>query len=155
MVQIDATPTTQEECLLLVRSMNQEVEDMKAQMKNAEKAFENLSAELTASKKMVGVLEEKLLTEKQYERRNILESKAIQGIETLSDSKGYRMWNRKLKNVLEQCRRPARKILLWLDTVTEQAVNDEHDAVCEPMSPKLGILAPTKTEQSPAKSSTR
>ena len=36
-------------------------------------------------------------------------------------------------NVLEQYRKSARKMLMWLDTVTEQAVNDEFDAVHDPM----------------------
>ena len=140
MVQMEVTPTTQDQWIELVRNINDEVERMRTQMQNAEQASESLSAELAASKKMVGVLEEKLKTEKQYERRSILEGKAIRGIESLSDSKGYRMWSRKLKNVLEQRRRPTRKILLWLDTSAEQAVNDEHDAVCEPSAPKVEAI---------------
>ena len=65
-----------------------------------------------------------------------MESKAAQGIESLSESKGYRMWKRESKNVPEECRRSARKLLMWLDTATEQAVNDEHDAVCDPLCAK-------------------
>ena len=89
---------------------------------------------------MVGLLEEKLKTKQQFERRNTLESKAVPGIEMLSESKGYRMWNRKMKNVLEQCWRPARKILMWLDTVAAEAVSDEHDAVCDPLDAKIEAI---------------
>ena len=67
MVQIDVAPATPEEWLTLVRNMNAEGESMKTQMKHAEKAFESLSAELEASKKMVGILEDRLKTEKHYE----------------------------------------------------------------------------------------
>ena len=84
--------------------------------------------------------EKKLKTEKPQDRRSVLEDKAIQGIESLSDIKGYRMWNRKLKNALEQWRRTGRKLLMWLDTVTEQAVNDEFDAVHDSMHTKMEAI---------------
>ena len=45
-----------------------------------------------------------------------------------------------MQNVLEQRRRPARKILMWLDAATEQAVNDEHDAICDPLDAKIDAI---------------
>ena len=104
-------------------------------MVQAENSFAAMGAK-------VNELEGKLKAERAYERKSILENKAVQGLEPLSESKGYRMWNRKLKNVLEQSRRSARKLLMWLDTVTEQAVQDEFDAVHDPSDGKVeAILA--------------
>ena len=143
MVQLEAPPQTQEEWNALMGRMNTEVENMKEQMRNAEKSFLALQTQLEKSQKTVVELETKLestLADRKFERRNILESKAVQGLDTLTESKGYRMWNKKVKNVLELLRRPARKILMWLDTVTEQAVNDEHDATCEPAAPKMEAI---------------
>ena len=77
---------------------------MKRKMQNAEASFNEMTAKLAASVKAVGVLEENAKTEKQYERRNILENKAAQVIGYLSESNGYRMWNRMSWNNTENQR---------------------------------------------------
>ena len=41
----------------------------------------------------------------------ILESKAIQDVGKLTDAKGYRQWNKKMKNALEQTREQSRGML--------------------------------------------
>ena len=118
-------------------SLKSEVGAMKNKLQQAKASFRSISAESADGKKTINMLEDRWKREKQYDRRRILENKAVQGTEILSESKRYRMWNRKLKNVLEQCRRSTRKTLMWLHTVTEQAVNDEHDAVHDPMDAKV------------------
>ena len=168
MVAIDSPPQTNEAWIALVGSMNTELEElktrlqqadavfgsmnkenaelkahvgaMKAKLQQAETSFGDVSAKLAEGKKTIKMLEGKLKSERQYDRRSILENTAVQGIESLSESKGYRMWIRKFKNVLEQRRRVGRKILLWRDTVTEKAVNDEFDATHAPADAKVQTI---------------
>ena len=52
----------------------------------------------------------------------ILESKAIQEIGKLTEAKGYRQWNKKMKNALEQTRRQSRGMLEVVEKLTEEEV---------------------------------
>ena len=54
----------------------------------------------------------------------ILESKSIQNLGTVSDSKSYRDWNRKLKNCIEQVRPKSRQVLAYLKQIKEAEVLD-------------------------------
>ena len=49
----------------------------------------------------------------------ILESKSVQNLGSVSDSKSYRDWNRKLKNCIEQIRPKPRQVLAYLEQIKE------------------------------------
>ena len=57
--------------------------------------------------------------------RSILESKAVQDIDRVVDAKGYRQWNRKMKNAIEQTRMKSRPALEMLEKLTEENVQSE------------------------------
>ena len=69
-------------------------------------------------------------------RREILESKAIQSLDTWSDGKPYRSWNQKLKNALDQARPGYRDLITLLESITEKEVQDEYN--------KAGTVGETK-----------
>ena len=54
--------------------------------------------------------------------RPILESKAIQDVPGIADAKGYRSWNRKMKNAMEQVRTKARNVLELVEKMTEEEI---------------------------------
>ena len=54
--------------------------------------------------------------------KSILESKAITDLSPLDDSKTYRDWNRKFKNAFEQTRPHSRKVLAFVESLTESEV---------------------------------
>ena len=56
----------------------------------------------------------------------ILELKAIQGIGKLTEAKGYRQWNKKMKNALEQTRNQSRGMLEAVEKLTEEEVIEFH-----------------------------
>ena len=49
----------------------------------------------------------------------ILESKSVQNLGSVSDSKSYRDWNRKLKNCIEQIRPKSRAVMTYLEQIKE------------------------------------
>ena len=55
-------------------------------------------------------------------RKLILESKAVQEVERLSDAKGYRAWNKRMKSALEQLRVQSRAFLTYVEKLTEEEV---------------------------------
>ena len=57
--------------------------------------------------------------------RPILESKAIQDVPGISDAKGYRSWNRKMKNAMEQVRTRARNVLELVEKMTEEEITNK------------------------------
>ena len=56
--------------------------------------------------------------------RSILESKAIQDLSAVVDSKQYRQWNKKAKNALDQIRPHSRRLLDAVEKITEDEIND-------------------------------
>ena len=56
--------------------------------------------------------------------RSILESKAIQDLSAVVDSKQYRQWNKKAKNALDQIRPHSRRMLDAVEKITEDEIND-------------------------------
>ena len=70
--------------------------------------------------------------------RSILESKAIQDIDRVVDAKGYRQWNRKMKNALEQTRQKSRPALEMLEKMTEEMIQEKQEA--EGMLTKKGAI---------------
>ena len=54
----------------------------------------------------------------------ILESKSVQNLGSVSDSKSYRDWNRKLKNCIEQIRPKSRAVMTYLEQIKEAEVLD-------------------------------
>ena len=60
--------------------------------------------------------------------REILESKAVQNLGTLTGPKEYRYWNQRLKNALDQARpEHGRRLITYLDTLTENMVNQQSE----------------------------
>ena len=57
-------------------------------------------------------------------KKPILEHKAIESLKPIEDAKGYRMWNRKFKNALEQVRENTRRLINWIQSLKEQEVLD-------------------------------
>ena len=58
--------------------------------------------------------------------KEILESKAVQNLGTLSGPKEYRYWNQRLKNALDQARpEHGRKLIAYLEKLTENMVNQQ------------------------------
>ena len=62
---------------------------------------------------------------KRWHRMPILESKSLMDIGQVQDGKTYRVFNRKMKNALDQVRPNTRSALEHLETITEQAVNEQ------------------------------
>ena len=60
--------------------------------------------------------------------RPILESKAIQDVPEITDAKGYRSWNRKMKNAMEQVRPKARNALELVEKMTEVEITTKFSA---------------------------
>ena len=56
----------------------------------------------------------------------IPESKSIQEIPSLSDAKGHRSWNRKIKNTMEQVRVKSRSILALLEKSTDDELHNKY-----------------------------
>ena len=54
----------------------------------------------------------------------ILESKAVSDLPKIADSKGYREWNRQLKNALEQIKPNARKVFAFVEQISEAQIAD-------------------------------
>ena len=55
-----------------------------------------------------------------------MEPKAIQNLNKLSGAKGYRYWNQRLKNALDQARPEHGRIIIGiLDGITEAMVNNQ------------------------------
>ena len=59
-----------------------------------------------------------------FQKWPILESKSVQNLGNISDSKSYRDWNRKLKNCIEQVRPKSRQVLAYLEQIKESEVLD-------------------------------
>lgn len=55
-------------------------------------------------------------------QRSVLESKGIQDVASLSDSKTYRQWNKKLKNALDLVRPKPREKLELIERLTEEEI---------------------------------
>ena len=113
------------------------IETMKKQIKMAEDIVGKIKLETEAhipsAESKSKIIEEfmiwsrdKLETAKNQEfTEGILESKAVQSLEKITDGKAYRMWNKKLKNALEQTKKKSRRILVWLETLKENEVEQE------------------------------
>ena len=65
--------------------------------------------------------------EKSY-HKPILESNAIKEVPALTDAKGYRSWNRKMKNAMEQVRQKSRTTLELLEKLTEEEIQNKYTA---------------------------
>ena len=60
--------------------------------------------------------------------KEILESKAVQNLGTLSGPKEYRYWNQRLKNAIDQARpKHGRRLITYLETLTENMVNQQSE----------------------------
>ena len=57
-----------------------------------------------------------------WKNKPILECRAIQDLKALIDGKGYRIWNKKFKNALEQARPKSREVITWLETIKEKRI---------------------------------
>ena len=72
-------------------------------------------------------IEEKVKAQITSQRGNwtgklILECKAILDLKPINDAKGYRVWNKKLKNAFDQARPRSREVINWLESVREKKV---------------------------------
>ena len=60
-----------------------------------------------------------------WNARSVLESKAVQDNDQIVDAKGYRQWNRKVKNAWEQTRPKARPALEMLEKMSEESIQEK------------------------------
>ena len=65
--------------------------------------------------------------EKSY-HKPILESNAIKEVPALTNAKGHRSWNRKMKNAMEQVREKSRTTLELLEKLTEEQIQTKYIA---------------------------
>ena len=67
-------------------------------------------------------------TSTKKEQKEILESRAIQNLGKMKEAKEYRSWNLKMRNAFDQARAThGKKVLTWLETVTEKAIDEEQE----------------------------
>ena len=57
-----------------------------------------------------------------WTNKQILECNSILDLKFINDAKGYRVWNKKLKNALEQARPKSRDVVTWLETIKARKV---------------------------------
>ena len=90
--------------------------------------FQDAATRILGLEADIRALRQHVLDGEKRNKREILESKAIQSLTNMREAKEHRAWNVKMRNAFDQARpMHGRKILMWLETITEKRIDEESE----------------------------
>ena len=111
-----------------MESLNTRIQALELDKASNEAKFQDAATRILGLEADLRLLRQNIADGEKRNRREILESKAIQGLGYMKESREYRAWNLKMRNAFDQARPSyGRKILMWLETVTEKRIDEESE----------------------------